>query len=190
MEARNQSEGLTTRDTSILRLPFARCTQHTLSMLSTRVAAYTLGAGGAIPFIALTPQLAPHLPFPPLRDNPAHWQCVYGASILSFLGGVQWGTCISASSGPSALARLAWSVTPSLIAWPAAATSATLPEQQSHRLSLPLVAGGLASSYIADTRIFHAGLPSWYSPLRLALSTVAIASLTATSLHSSQRTHA
>ena len=101
-----------------------------------------LGLAGAIPFVALAAPLAPALGgyvpksvFPVERRAEA--QASYGAAIVSFLGGMHWGFAGAgfaragavAGAGASAAAkealllagpvRFAWSVVPSLLAWPA-----------------------------------------------------------------------
>lgn len=119
--------------------------------------AYALGAGGAVPFVALTPQVVQQLPMPQLRTHAAKAQVCYGSAILSFLGGVQWGATVVQPhlSVPTTLARLSWAVTPSLVAWPAASMA------ESTQTSCSILSGGLASAWVADTFVFNSGLPLW-----------------------------
>lgn len=92
---------------------------------------------------------------------------VYGALILSFLGGVHWGLAMAA--GPAGMhgARLAWSVVPSLVGWPAL----FLPPVWS--LAVLIVTFGILG--IVDTRLArHGTIPGWYGPLRRALTLAVI----------------
>lgn len=135
-----------------------------------------LGFAGAIPFVGLTAPFAAVLPLPEIMaGNEALWQTTYGAVILSFLGGVHWGACLSAPS-PT---RLLWSVTPSLLAWPAcmlpassASASLALSFLMAHAVDLTYASKGL--------------LPSWYAALRWPLTTLATCSLLMTAYSSAQ----
>ena len=78
-------------------------------------AALWLGASGAIPFIGLA--LAAHLLEPSLASRATFALLAYGAVILSFLGGVQWG--FAAPDSQDLPRRLLMSVVPSLVGWAA-----------------------------------------------------------------------
>ena len=67
------------------------------SSTSVPPVALALGAAGALPFLALAPQVEPHVPLLPrfVRDNAAALQVGYGAAIASFLGGIHWGLAAS-----------------------------------------------------------------------------------------------
>mmetsp|Transcript_35840 Transcript_35840/g.78255 ORF Transcript_35840/g.78255 Transcript_35840/m.78255 type:complete len:248 (+) Transcript_35840:57-800(+) len=132
-----------------------------------------LGLSGLIPFVGLVPPVAAQLPLPDIMAaNPAMWQVAYGASILSFLGGVHWGACLSGGPGAST-SRFLWSVTPSLLAWPAVALS-TVPACGTLAASLVLALG-------VDQSYARVGLfPRWYSALRWPLTICATLSLLAT----------
>ena len=60
---------------------------------------------GVIPFIALAPPIAAAIPFAPadLVANAALLQLGYGASILSFLGGVHWAMAMAEYGGALSL---------------------------------------------------------------------------------------
>jgi Protein of unknown function (DUF3429) len=60
----------------------------------------TPGCGaGVIPFIALSPPIAAVLPLPAdVVQHAALLQLGYGATILSFLGGVHWGIALVAET--------------------------------------------------------------------------------------------
>ncbi|CAG2241076.1 unnamed protein product [Mytilus edulis] len=95
-------------------------------------------------------------------------QMAYGATILSFLGGVRWGFSISEES----VLRPGWislgvSVIPSLVAW----GGLMMP----HPLSLFVVMGGLAGAGYYDMVTW--GYPPWFKGLRFILTFVAILAL-------------
>lgn len=152
-----------------------------------------LGLAGAIPFVALAAPLAPALGgyvpksvFPVERRAEA--QASYGAAIVSFLGGMHWGFAGAgfaragavAGAGASAAAkealllagpvRFAWSVVPSLLAWPALMCATPY--------SLVAVAAALSTTLAADAAFAAKRLmPRWLMPLRFGLTGVAVAGL-------------
>mgnify|MGYP003312158720 CR=1 FL=1 len=143
-----------------------------------------LGAGGLIPFCALSKPGAAQLDVDnrlgPLRRllgrpslNATELQVTYGCMILSFLGAPHWGFALGASppASPRANAfRLVWGVTPSLLAWPCASTPAPL--------SLDALSAGLAAAMAVDLQCWRAALvPRSYLSLRVPLTVVAVASL-------------
>ena len=145
------------------------------------LAALGLGAAGALPFLGLTPQGADALAAlaPPgapggdllawARERRVALQTAYGASILSFLGAVHWGLALS-GRGAGALSY-AWSVVPSLVAWPCAALPACV--------GLQVSAGGLLVAGAVDVALLRRGLlPGWYvTGLRVPLTVIAVGSL-------------
>ena len=99
-------------------------------------------------------------------------QLAYGAVILSFLGGVRWGKIVTPGSPiQSSWGQFSWSVTPSLIAWPALMIP-SLP------ISSLIVASGLGLCGYLDVK--QSGYASWFKGLRIILTTVAIISLLST----------
>ncbi|QGG79760.1 DUF3429 family protein [Litorivicinus lipolyticus] len=74
---------------------------------------------------------------------------VYGAVILSFLGGIQWGSALHASAGQRE--RLVASVVPSLIAWIAVLLAQPF-------ASVVLI-GGFIGQWLFDRR--HANAAQW-----------------------------
>jgi hypothetical protein len=99
----------------------------------------------------------------------------YGASILSFLGGIQWGLAVARPDGAGLAVRLALSVVPSLAAW----LALLLPV----RPGLLVLAVSLAAVLAADLRAAQHGLaPPWYPKLRLPLSGGAMVALLAGTL--------
>lgn len=130
--------------------------------------ALTLGLSGLIPFVAAPMAMAQQGVFMP---GLATAQMAYGATILSFLGGVRWGILVvpQGEIRPTWMQYI-WAVTPSLIAWPA--------------LLMPTVAGcvtcmgGLGLTGYLD--LIQYGYPQWFKGLRFVLTTVAILSLWST----------
>lgn len=132
-----------------------------------------LGYGGAIPFWAFSPTVAAHLPLEvlvgPLASNPGTMQIAYGATIISFLGGVHWGLAMTSLTPVRLLGqRYVWSVVPCLLAWP----SVALPVPEAAGLQAVIL--GLV--YVADKDWAKRGLlPPWYMTLRARLTTLATA---------------
>lgn len=129
------------------------------------VPALVLGASGLIPFVAAPGYMIISSMFMP---SICFAQMAYGATILSFLGGVRWGFSISEES----VLRPGWislgvSVVPSLVAW----GGLMMP----HPLSLFVVMGGLAGAGYYD--MVSWAYPPWFKGLRFILTFVAILSL-------------
>ena len=129
-----------------------------------------LGALGLIPFLGLAAAAL-------LAD--AFWSAfaadavlLYGAVILSFLGGCRWGfACAGMGSGPRFRALLV-AVAPALLAWGAAMAGG--------RAGLVLLAGGLLLLFAADESLTRAGgAPEWWAKLRAPLTILAAGSLIA-----------
>lgn len=127
-----------------------------------------LGYGGLLPFVTLA--LAGLLP----EIKPAAQQVLlaallaYGAVILSFVGALHWGFAISSGilNARQRNACFLWSVVPALLAWP----TFFLPA----RVAGAVLVIGFLAHYLQDRRLVrYAGLPQWYLPLRLRLTTVA-----------------
>jgi len=100
----------------------------------------------------------------------------YGAVILSFLGGIQWGLAIRNSDG-NARSRsdlspmLALSVVPSLIGWVGLLAEETV--------GFGLLIMGFALVLICDVFIVNRGMgPRWYLRLRYPLTGLVISCLT------------
>lgn len=97
-------------------------------------------------------------------------QVAYGASILSFLGGIRWGMTIdprTPSANSANYETLGLAVSPSIAAW----LSLLFPTP----IGLITVAAGLIGMGYMD--IFMSTYPSWYKGLRFALTAVAVGSL-------------
>eukprot|EP00897_Mesotaenium_endlicherianum_P010212 jgi/Mesen1/9219/ME000591S08535 len=156
-------------------------TWHLVTALKTvPLVPLALGFAGAIPFVALAPLMASHVPLPEmLSKQRAEAQAAYGACILSFLGAPHWGLAMAnhaavpghtiANFSINTL-RFGWSVIPSLLAWPAL----LLPPVQ--KFAVLITSLGLALGVDAAWARLNL-VPKWYMPLRVALTGVAMLSL-------------
>lgn len=125
-------------------------------------AAAALGIAGLVPFVGLAGLAVIGHP-QPLAEV---WRALalYGAVILSFLGGVHWGRALAVPRASDFGA----SVVPSIVAWLAVTA---LPG----RAAIPPLAAGFAALLIYDlARVRDGALPAWYAPLRLRLTAVVI----------------
>jgi Protein of unknown function (DUF3429) len=120
-----------------------------------------LGWSGLLPFVggALAVAVAP----PAWNDMALRALVAYGAVIVSFLGGIHWGSPTGAAHDAARL----WGVVPSLLAWPLL----LLPPS---RWALIGVAVALALCWAVDRRRFPAMGLAALLPLRTLLSSVAI----------------
>ena len=133
---------------------------------SSPVPALVLGFSGLLPFLAAPAYIISCNAF---IGSVAVCQVAYGATILSFLGGVRWGITLTEESGvrPSWF-NLGYSVTPPLVAW----LGLMMPNII---LSNLILIGGLAGAAYLDTVMW--GYPPWFRALRFMLSFIAILSL-------------
>ncbi len=141
-----------------------------------------LGLGGLIPFYVSAaliwfPAFFTHT----LGDAPASFNSawhllgrqslgIYGAVILSFLGGIRWGNLLQDEQQINRWGPLCQSVVPSLVAWPALLLPTTW--------MLTVLSAGFAVQYAMDAKaVRHNILPLWFGRLRLILTTGAILAL-------------
>ncbi|XP_055084706.1 transmembrane protein 69-like isoform X1 [Periophthalmus magnuspinnatus] len=130
-----------------------------------------LGFSGLIPFLAPPVLMAATNTFYP---EVAFAQMVYGASIVSFLGGARWGFALP--QGSPALPdwkNLGNSVVPSLLAWMALLCRDNIAE------GVLVVIMGLGLSLHYDLTLLPE-YPAWFKALRTILTLVATFSLVAT----------
>ncbi len=130
-----------------------------------------LGFAGALPFVFFAGAL--WLP-PPFPSVPFAFSggLVYGAVILSFLGGIRWGTALGMGEGEHRSMTFAVSVLPALAGWVA--------------LALPplLGVGLLIASFLLQAQwdvisVEQGRLPAWFGKLRMLLTAAAVLSLLA-----------
>jgi hypothetical protein len=138
------------------------------------VPAAWLGGLGVVPFAALA-AAGPFLDGAS-RGTVALALIVYGAVILSFLGGIGWGLAIGTATAPAATAalarRLTISICPPLAGW----TALLLP----HPLALAVLAAAFCAVLMADLRPgARAESPVWYPQLRWPLTLAVVTSLAA-----------
>ncbi len=122
-----------------------------------------LGVAGLLPFIGGAAAVA--LGPPAWHDTAARALIAYGAVIVSFLGGIHWGS----PTGAAHDAARVWGVVPSLLAWP-------LLLVPSSRFALIGLAAALALCWAVDRARFPAMGLAALLPLRTLLSSVAILS--------------
>jgi hypothetical protein len=123
--------------------------------------ALLLGWAGVIPFALLTS--ASVLDIHPWSLDPTTALRAYGACILSFMGGAQWGVLLPREEGHAPFSRYLVSVLPALLAFLC--------------LLIPSTAGliGLIVGFLAllayDLSTVQQGLaPRWYASLRVQLT--------------------
>ncbi|XP_072219127.1 transmembrane protein 69-like [Leuresthes tenuis] len=130
-----------------------------------------LGFSGLIPFLSAPLLMAATQSFYP---EVAYAQMVYGASIVSFLGGARWGFAIPPGSpAPPDWMNLGNSVVPSLLAWLALLCRDNFTE------GALVVIMGLGLSLHYDLTLLP-GYPVWFKAMRTVLTLVATFSLVAT----------
>jgi Protein of unknown function (DUF3429) len=130
-----------------------------------------LGVAGLVPFVACAVQIATGQPLGPRLIGPALYALtIYGAVVLSFLGGIQWGLAVGSADRSDGWRRYGLSVVPSFIAWAGVWLGG--------RNGLITLAAGIVVWALYE--LWSTGLgeaPSWYGRLRAVLSAVAVAAL-------------
>lgn len=127
--------------------------------------ALAFGFSGLIPIAAAPVLMIASGGFDP---SIADTQLVYGAVVLSFLGGVRWGfTLPEGSSQPPDWHNLGYSMTPPLIAW--------LGILAPYSVGVVTVIAGLGFAGYMDLAMW--GYPNWFKGLRFCLTLGAVLSL-------------
>lgn len=152
---RSPSSGNTLKSLHILR--------NLRHLPSAPAPALCLGLAGLIPFVSAPLYIYNSGFFLP---DVATAQLAYGASILSFLGGVRWGILVG--DGKRDWAGYTWSVSPSLLAW----VSLLVPDLTAGFL---LTTSGLLAAAVLDLQ--HSSYPAWLKGLRVVLTLFAVLSL-------------
>lgn len=130
-------------------------------------AALWLGVFGAIPFIVLV--LVGAFVEPSWNILLGKSLTAYAALILTFLGGIQWGSVMSASNetGHKNTSRYVVSIIPVLISWSSLLTA--------QRTSFWLLIAGFLLALLINLQAVSSGLlPEWYRQVRIPLSLVVI----------------
>ncbi len=146
---------------------------------SVPASVWALGLAGLIPFLASAGALAAGVggleEGGPLYLAVARISlAVYGAVILSFLGGAHWGQELAAAR-PAALAA---AVSPSIAGWFAVIVAS--PPLSRPGIGFSLLILGFVALLAYDLAAVRAGLwPRWYARVRLVLTAGAVASLAA-----------
>ena len=142
--------------------------------IDTRIpaTALLLGLAGLIPFVAGA--AAQWRPIPLLdAEGGLKLVVIYGAIILSFLGGIRWGTAI----GPYDTGRQGVEFSASVLGSLAGLAAAFLPAIP----GLALLIAGFLMQGLWDVMSVDAGrLPAWFGRLRMILTAGAVISLVAT----------
>ncbi|OCT84906.1 transmembrane protein 69 [Xenopus laevis] len=139
-----------------------------------------LGLAGLIPFVSAPLLMTVTQCYYP---EVAFAQVAYGASILSFLGGVRWGFAIPESSPAKPdWMNLTNSTVPSLLAWLALLFKDNINE------AAVLVVMGLGIALHYDLALLPT-YPSWFKALRAILTVVAVFSLIGCIINSSVYPH-
>ena len=132
--------------------------------------ALMLGWAGVIPFAALTGALWFRLSVPVEASSALR---AYGALILSFMGGVQWGVTLLAADGSEQGWRgYGFSVLPALVGWAALMASGA-----PALLVLAAAFVALLSYDLWTVRLGYA--PRWYGALRIQLTAAVVVLLMA-----------
>lgn len=128
--------------------------------------ALALGIAGLIPFVGLSGiiVLNAHLP----ASDAWRALTLFGAVVLSFSGGVQWGLSMARGAVSSDYAA---SVLPALVAWFAVAFMPPRP-------ATTMLAIGFALLLLYDlARVRRGEAPAWYAVLRRWLTAIVLAAL-------------
>lgn len=133
--------------------------------------ALLLGLAGLIPFFAAAAAQWLALPLLP-PETGLRLAVIYGAIILSFLGGIRWGTAI----GPYDSGRQGLEFSASVLGSLAGLAAAFLPAIP----GLALLIAGFLMQGLWDVMSVDAGrLPAWFGRLRMLLTAGAVISLVA-----------
>ncbi|KAM9128800.1 transmembrane protein 69-like [Pangshura tecta] len=144
---------------------------HMRSLKDSPKPASYLGLAGLIPFVSVPLIMAFQQTYDP---ELAFAQITYGATIVSFLGGVRWGFALPEKSpGAPDWMNLGTGIVPPLLAW-----LAILFREDLTQVAVMVIFGfGVA---LHSDLVFLPIYPSWFNSLRILLTVVAVLSLVAT----------
>ncbi len=144
------------------------------SKLATMPAsAVWLTALGVVPFAAAG--FAAAFAAPSTAEVAVGILAAYGAVILSFLGGIQWGLAMASPRSQRLPVWLTVSTVPALVAWASLALPSTA--------AIALLGSAFLAVLVADHRLVgDAEVPPWFLRLRRRVTTGVVLILTATLL--------
>ena len=131
---------------------------------------FSLGLSGLVPFWALALAKATGWPHALPPGEIAGMLATYGATILSFLGGVRWGIAVATPRQAGTATDYLFGVTPQLFAWGAL----VLPDPWRFAV---LAVGVLVLGPIDRNLVARGLVPDWFGRLRMLLSLGAGAAL-------------
>ncbi len=136
------------------------------------LAAVVLGWAGVVPFVvgAVGPMVIPDVG---LAAFTAFATSVYGALILSFLGGIRWGMAMGPLYGSERTQGFVLSILPPLVAW----ISLLLPNFEGQAL---LIVAFLLQAWLDVRAVAEGRAPVWFAPLRIRLTAAAVVALVVT----------
>ena len=139
--------------------------------------AAVLGVAGLVPFVLLAAQVSTGIPLGAAMTLPARTAlALYGAVILSFLGGIQWGLAVASADRSDDWRRYGFSVLPAL-----AAFFGLWLDGRNGLIALAVGVGVWGVYEVWSTGLGEA--PQWYGRLRLALTVLSVAALTAAAVY-------
>ena len=126
-----------------------------------------------LPFAACALQIATGQPLAARMTGPALYALlIYGAVVLSFLGGIQWGLAVASADRSDAWRRFGFSILPAAAAWAALWINGRA----------GLITLAVAFVIWAAYELWSTGLgeaPAWYGRLRFMLSAAVVVCLAA-----------
>jgi Protein of unknown function (DUF3429) len=138
---------------------------------SIPLAAFWLGIAVVVPFAALALQIATGWPMGARAIGPALYALtIFGAVILSFMGGAHWGVAVADTHVSTGWRRYGVAVLPALAAWGGVWIG--------QKNGLLLLTAAFAALLAYDLWTIRQGeTPAWYGPLRIGLTVIVCASL-------------
>lgn len=136
-----------------------------------------LGYAGMIPFVAAAIGTFLFRSDVELQNLMGTTLLIYGAVILSFLGGIRWGVALTLRDKNGQMKQLCLSVLPALLGW----VCVLLPSQAT---ALIMLAIGFAGQLYFDLHsTAQEQLPGWFGKLRIRLTVGAVVALLFGAMH-------
>jgi hypothetical protein len=115
------------------------------------------------------------IPDPGIAAFTAFATSVYGALVLSFLGGIRWGMAMGPLYGSERTEGFVISVLPPLAAW----VSLVMSSFEGQAL---LIAAFLLQAWLDVRAVGEGRAPIWFAPLRIRLTAAAVVALVITEI--------